>query len=246
MEPTKKEVELTPKEKELLTQVEQMQTQLNEEAGLRKNLLEDQAIVDVLKARKDGREIVVADKEPKETLKEQLTGNEKPSGNQVDQMSNSELLDVLIPAVEKLVSETGDELIKSAGQDLGTRMTQMESNQGKLHQALINQAAAAGVTSMRGNYADFDKFSEVALETMKKTGLSLEDAYLLEKARAGSTVPAREAVETERPQSIPSGRQRLTRQPQEGGETLRPRSAVRNFRDIVNKGVDNVLSTREH
>ncbi len=238
----------SPKEVELADQVKKLQEQLKTESTLREKVLDDNAIREVLQARKDGKEISVVLKEaqqPAPTLREKLVGKPKAdqSKSQIDLMSNAELIDIIVPAVEETITSAVKGARDDATHVVETRLGTIESNQGKLHDALLKQAAASGVMTMRSQYGDFDKFSQDALTEMKNTGLSLEDAYLLVKARAGSTVPERSQVDTERPSSAHVSKPRNENSQR---EPARPRSSVRNFRSIVQEGVDNVLRERNY
>ncbi len=227
--------------------MEKMQTQLKDEASVRGKILEDADIIAVLNARKAGKEISVVPKERAPDLRERLKP-ETSSNVSVDQMSNAELLNIMIDAVDKHVSQSIADSRTAAVDEFAPRIATIESNQGKLHTALIQQAAAAGVTTMRTQFPDFDTYSEKALEIMNKQGLSIEDSYYLAKARAGSAVPDRNHVETERPSSPPQGRPALAKKRAESLDErpVRPRSSQRRFRELVNQGVDTVLSHRDH
>jgi len=244
--PEPKKEDLTPREAELQKQLDASKKQLQDEAQLREQVLADETIMAVLKAKKDGKEIEVVEKQPEEkpSLRREIQGEPdlKPSWGNLDQMSNSEMLNVLIPAVEELVNKTSSQTRKESEVLVGKRLDMIESNQGKLHKALIAQAAATGISTMRNTHPDFEDFSEDAFKVMEKTGLSLEDAYLLVKAKEGTRIPARENVETERPSSpiVSRPRKRESRRSEE--DYPRRTSGTRSFRDIVGSALDKRFS----
>ena len=244
-EPEPKKNEPSPKEIALQKQIEDMSIKLKEETDLRKKILSDEAIVSVLHARRDGKKVsVVEDKT--QTLAQTLRGDEKPSNNDVNEMSNKELFDVLVPAVEERIAAAIENATSQATRGIDERFDAVASNQNKLHTALVKQAAAAGITTMRASHSDFDQYGEDAIKVAQTTGLPIEDAYILVKGRAGLNVPSRREVESERPSSAPSGKQPVRRRESLEDEAPRRRiSGARSFRELVREGVDTVLERRQ-
>jgi hypothetical protein len=171
---------------------------------------------------------------------------ETTSDNSVNQLTNEELLNVMVPAVEELVTSAVNDAVQSNTKKFDATIDQLAIGQNKLRNAMINQAAATGVMTMRGNFPDFDQYKEDVLKVMGQSGLSIEDAYLLVKAKVGSTVPPERGTHGERPSTVlphqPARRPAGARD--DGVRSSRRVSGTQDFRRLLDEGIDKTLASR--
>ncbi len=238
------------KETELQTKLEAAQKQLTEEQSLRQEVLQDPEIIQILQARRENKKVAVTpvvEAEPK-SMKSRFR---QPEDNvnqtdKLDALSNSELVDVISNVVEQHVEDQIKSAADGLADPLNKRFGVIESNQQKLHSALLKQHAAAGVLAMQNNHKDFPQYQEAVLKIMSETGLSLERAYIIAKGEVENQIPGERGTVTERPSAalvnLPGGRMPVHR---EQNTPERATSTTRRFRGLVDGAVDKVLAKRD-
>ena len=241
----------TPLEQQLSKELKELKEQQGKEEGLRQQILADPDIAAIFQARKENKAIkIVAADEVKEIvpLKKQITEQVDSGDVKMNEMTNSELLEVLMPAIEASIQAKADETRDVAVNEADARFSQIESNQGILHKALTEQLAAAQTVRLADKYIDFEQFKDDTMRVRKENpSLPLEKCYLLAKAEAGSTIPTANDVGTERPGSpvrrtVPIGRDPGRRT--DYGSNANRTSSDQVFRNILDKGIAKVLARR--
>lgn len=171
----------------------------------------------------------------------------KTRKQQVDDMSNSEVLDVVATAVDTAVGAR----LEQASKEIDEKFKTTAGAMSKIIELLGRMQAATGMSEIRGKYDDFDKFKEDTLSVLKKYPMmDIEDAYLLaHKLREGDNPPANQ-TEFERPVNVPfdRGAERSTSGGEETGEREgKPKSSethgIVGFRNFMGKALDKRFGT---
>ncbi len=230
-----------------LTQVKQ---QLEEERKIRESVMQDPDFVALLKAKQEGKKVklgfaddeVVEDK-PKPSMKDKFGLNEaKPKTlDDLDRLSNSKLLDILSDTVEEYVQTTIESTVKNAEKALGKRFEVLESTQDKIKNAIIQQAQQTGAAALGSKYPDFSQYANDAFKCAQISNLSLEDAYLLVKAKQRGNTPPADETETERPLIAPTRMRDVpSRHHSSDTDEIAERSPTtrRGFRDALSNAFD--------
>lgn len=243
--------ELTPREQQLSQELDKLKEQQESETTLRQQVLADPDIAAVLKARRENKNIkIVPAEETQEIvpLKQQITEQVSSGDVKMNELTNAELLEVLMPAIEGAIQTKADETRSVAVEEADARFVQIETNQGILHRAITEQLAAAQFVSLADKYTDFDQFKEDTMRVRKENpSLPIEKCYLLAKAEAGSTIPSVNEVGTERPTSsarrtVPIGRAPGRRT--DYGSNANRTSSDQVFRNLLHDGVKTVVARR--
>lgn len=244
--------ELTPREQQLSQELEELKGQHEKEETLRRQILEDPDVAAVFELRKANKKIkvIAADDEQQEVvpLKQQITEQVSTGDIKMNELTNLELIEVLIPAIEEKIKASTEDARSVAVGEADVRFTQLEKNQNILHSAITEQLAAAQTVRLSEKYIDFDQFKEDTMRVRKENpSLPIEKCYLLAKAEAGSTIPSATEVGTERPGSsarrtVPIGRDPGRRT--NYGSNVKRTSSDQAFRNTLNEGVAKVLALR--
>ncbi len=166
----------------------------------------------------------------------------------MNELTNSELLEVLVPAIEEKIKAQIVESRDDAVGEADIRFKKLETNQNILHGAITEQLAAAQTVRLSEKYIDFDQFKDDTMNVRKEhPNLPIEECYLLAKAKAGSTIPSANEVGTERPGSsarrtVPIGRDPGRRT--DYGSNVNRTSSDQVFSNMLNDGVKKVVARR--
>ncbi len=245
------ENQATPLEKQLSQELEELKERQVKEETLRRQILEDPEVAAVFAARKENKAIKIVSADEKQEsvpLKQQITEQVNAGDVKVNELTNSELLEILMPAFEGAIQAKADETRELAESGANDRLTKIEQNQNILYKGLTEQLAAAQFVRLSEKYIDFDQFKEETQRVRKENPtLPIEKCYLLAKAEAGSTIPAANEVGTERPDSsirrtVPIGRDPGRRT--DYGKNADRTSSDQVFRNMVEAGTKKVLSRR--
>lgn len=214
-------------------------------------MLRDPDIAAVIEARNENKEIKIVPADEKQEivpLKEQITEQVSSGDMKMNELTNSELLEVLTPAIESSIRAQIEASRDGAMQEADERFKKIEVNQNVLHHAITEQLAAAQFVRLGEKYIDFDQFKEETQRVRKENpSLPIEKCYLLAKAEAGSVVPSANEVGTERPGSsarrtVPIGRDPGRRT--DYGSNVNRTSSDQVFRNTLSKGIDKVIARR--
>ncbi len=250
-EQNKQNQDPTPREQQLSQELEELRIQNKKEEGLRRQILEDPDVAAVFALKKANKEISVSavDKQQEVIpLKKQITSQIDSGEVKINELTNSELFEVLIPAIEAKIKAHTEEVRDLTVQEADTRFKQIESNQNILHGAITEQLAAAQFVRLADKYIDFDQFKDETMRVRKENpNLPIEKCYLLAKAEAGSTIPSQTEVGTERPGSsarrtVPVGRDPGRRT--DYGSNVNRTSSDQVFRNMLDAGVKAVVARR--
>jgi len=118
---------------------------------------------------------------------------------QVDDMSNSEVMDVISTAIETALNARFEQSTKDVDKKFKTTADAM----GKIIGLLGKMQANAGLERIKSKYPDFDKFAEDTGKVLDKYPMmDIEDAHLLaRKRREGDSLPASQ-TDFERPSDM--------------------------------------------
>lgn len=194
-------------------------------------------------------------KEPKDIreLLEEATGD-AGDDDKYERLSNKQLVDIVCSAVDTALSSQAD-VIKSSLVSAAKPDSEKVANLERLTMQIV---ARLGLSEARKQFPDFDNHKEDITKILSVyPGMDFQDAYLLAKSKAASTVAPRGFVDTEKPGSGPTpspsrgdmpmgddafaimaGRGRAAR----SGDTNK--SGLSGFRSIVDAAIDKTLSNR--
>lgn len=235
-----------PEKNPLQDKIEEMTRQLDNEKKLREQILSDPDMKAVLEAKRAGKPIKVAEvsNEPKiekKSLKDEFGLNPEPAKrDDFNRMSNAELLDILTDSVETYVSASIDDAIQRSSSVIGGQFKNLQDNQNKLAQALVEQAKRTGAESMSKMHDDFQNYQEDVYKLVEHNGLTIEDAYILAKSKKAASVPPANELSSERP-TTPASRRPFAVTRQEGESRERAGSTTKRFRDLVTGAAENVM-----
>ena len=165
----------------------------------------------------------------------------------LDQLSNTELVEVIAQAVQTHTEALGtkqDSATKSALEKVTKELQETQ-------QALGTFIARQRIDALNARFPDFEEYKEQIAKEMQETpGLTIEKAYKLAKASELEKHPAPQNVETEIPDfpTGPSGlplvdRRKKTRK--EGEPTSPHDRGVAGFRSLLADGIERALSRPE-
>jgi len=174
-------------------------------------------------------------------------GKEDLRGSRIDDLTNSELLNVVSSAVETAI----DARIRQSSQNVDKKIKEISDSTTKIYQVLGKMQAAAGIQSARDKYKDFDKFKDDTMAVLDRYPMmEIEDAYLLgRQLRAGNSPPAKN-VASERPIVTPFGAFSGGADRKDPTNVLDDKSTssshgIVGFRNILDKAIDKVLTKYE-
>lgn len=242
-----------PSIEQLQQQLAESQEKLQEAERLRGTILQDPDIRAVLeaKAAKKPVKVTSSDDEPapaKKSLREVFGKKPEVDRENVDydQLTQSQFLDIISESIETYVEDRLKSTVDTSFKIVGQKFDEVLSAQEKLNRAVQQQALSSGAAELTTKYPDFGAYDLKAVqEVMKRTGLGMEDAYLLLKAKNASANPT---TDLERPTDMPlrENRSATPFNRRKAAETdNRSETATRNFRDIVNRGVSRALRPQE-
>jgi len=236
-----------PKEQELRSKLEALQSQLQEEQKTREEVLSDPQVKSLLEAKAKGEQVQLVmgqkeDPQPKSSLRSRVSSRSEATYEQskLDELSHAEFADVMSDAVEEVVKEAVSEAVSAVKSETENRFGVIVDNQKKLRDAIVQQAAATGVNYMKETYSDYGEFHDETRKIMAESRLGIEDAYLLAKARAASAVPKPTAVESERTTMVARSRSHPHGADRSNGQDIIARSAGSSkarFNEILKRGV---------
>lgn len=184
------------------TQTQETQTQDNSEAqnlaaetqaqAMLQAMTADPNIQKILLAHREGRSVEVVETEPKR----QETQPEKPDATET------------LPDGDKVVAKTIIQALEAKINPVIDRINTLE----QLAQGLQSNTVKAQVTEAQGKYPDFGKHTkEMAQISKENPALSIDDLYVLAKARKGDLKLAKEEPFSERPTETPARPERRER-----------------------------------
>jgi len=125
-----------------------------------------------------------------------LLGNTTKESDDVEELSNKQLLDVIADAVEKS-QDARDSQLKIVLQEA---TKPFEEKIVGVQKAVMQMVAVQGVKDVQARFTDFDEYREDIASVMQQIpGITVERAYLIAKTeKAGHVAPAKK-IESERP-----------------------------------------------
>lgn len=169
--------------------------------------------------------------------------SKKPSPKKagLDELSNSELMDVMSSTLERYVSAviaSKDEEAKKTQDGFLTKLANVEKTLGSM-------IARQTVSDLRSRFPDVDGYREDMLKIMQTSpSLSLEQAYRLAKAERLEKEPPLPALDTERPNYFPHSPVRAEQQTEREPSQRQSNAGLPAFRDMLQKGIANVVANR--
>jgi len=215
-------------------------------------VLSDPDFAALLRAKQEGKPVKIGtvDDEPKEPVKKKsmkdmfgISDSRAATPEDLDHLPNSKLMDILADSIEDYVSTALKTTVTEASKNIDARFKEFESTQEKIKAAIIDQARNTGAQVMSTKYPDFNNYAQEAFKTAQTSNLSLEDAYLLIKAKKRGLAPDISETEYERPTAVPTRmRDIASRRSAEGDERdaghQAPPSNYRNFRLALSSAFD--------
>lgn len=183
-------------------------------------------------------------------------GEEEAGADNLDRLSNKQLVEVLSGAVEAALAAHSTQLKTELANAAGGSKTEIEG----LQKAVMSIVAGLSVRETRAKFPDFDKYKDGVADVVKQyPGIGFEDAYLIAKSRMAGKVAPKDQTESEKPASfgtptvgpvggmMPGGNDMETIA--ERGRASRgaepTKSGVTGFRALVDAGAEKVLSSNE-
>ncbi len=201
------------------------------------NLVKEQAAKDKLEEDTNFQNILKADEA-------------KESEKGYDDLTNSELLDVVADALNK----TMDARMQSNNAGLAEQMKKIVESGDATKKAVLSIIAKTNVDRVINDNADFGDFKdETKLVMQKYPGIDIQDAYTLAKAKKVSELPPKKELETERPDVTMSplntsrfeNRENKSHDTEKGNEySSSGQHGLVGFRAFADKGVEKVLAAR--
>jgi len=188
----------------------------------------------------------------KEALEQEVSVKEALNlvdSDQVETLTNKELLNLVAEAVEKS-NEAKSNYYESLMEE---KIEQLNKQVSTTQNAILGIATAIDIKEVKTKHSDFDKYQDDVSAIMQNTpGISVEDAYLLAKARVSSKTPLGKNVDREKPDSaitrsandkLADVIERREKQKNSASQSY-PKQGIVNFRDILNSSLDKVLAER--
>ena len=186
--------------------VEEMQKTLQEKEELLQKqsaVLNNPQVQAALQALADGKELVAKEEgfEEEVTMKSLLGKKPKDiatEGVDLDDLTNTELVDILSGVVEKFVGETKN----SADKEYAERLGLVNGKIDKTNELLLGLSADRQVRDLASQHNDFDAFKPEMSEILKKyPNMALVDVYTLAKGGKVLSSPSPHNTESEKPES---------------------------------------------
>jgi hypothetical protein len=170
-------------------------------------------------------------------------------------LSQHEMLEVMGEVISKAIHANSQLILNKVGALVKGTDDKIEGTQ----KAVLGLMSHISVGEAKSKHNDFDAYQDDIVEIMKKTsGLSPEDAYTLAKARRSATVPGRDHMESERPDTTVSrsysyddrletrgdGLDYDDRQDRRSRDNDLPPNPRREYREVCNAAIDKVIANR--
>lgn len=167
--------------------------------------------------------------------------DEKARNTKINDMDNSDLLDVIATAVDTAIGAR----ITQASKDVDKKLKTTTDALGGLVKILSKMQAFAGMDMLKGKYQDFDDFKEDTLKVLKKYPMiDIEDAHLLARQIRQGDMPPQSETASERPEnaqieSIMSGQRVVDKnENRDEGPKSGNTQGIVGFRDIMKNALD--------
>jgi hypothetical protein len=170
--------------------------------------------------------------------------------DKVNELTNTQLLDVVSDAVEKMFDSRAQIAMKEFGKNLAEVNERIEKVQG----TVMQQLAIQGIEAARREFSDFDKFGpEIQKVVQDYPMLGINDAYFLAKSRKAKDMPSREQLDSERPDStatrphtgVDEAKRRVDERRESKQEDKKRHLGRRGFREILSDGIDKAIAGRK-
>ena len=222
-----------------------------------------------LKKKKEDEANLAAEADLKTLLDQSKVDNTNDSGIKINDLTNSELIDVLANAVQTSTNAQIEQALGKVGASIN------ETNDGlrQISKVVGQMVASQGYESVRSGHKDFDLYKEDIFKTLTANpGMQIEDAYFMVKGRKIGDGPGAQNLEMEREvagefSATPYGEVNSIQRRAEDEITLQPSGSFNNtddsnnrqntgrrgpdpthglqgFRDIVNAGVNKIVNER--
>lgn len=239
----------TNQDQALTAREQEMSKMLTEQAEQMKDLQTQAATIleqnKALQAEKEASEQKIL--EEKSDLTEILKSKSKGDADSkvtVEDLTNAELLQIVGEAVETSTAAIVEQTMQQNVKDFGTAMVTLNAKINGIQSTLIKQTAFNNVKSLSAKYADLNDYkADINAQLELTPAIDLEDAYILAKAKKNKGLPEKDKVASERPsRAITHDNERSV---EDKSKRPAPKRGVRNFRDIINAGVDKVIDGRK-
>jgi G3E family GTPase len=171
-------------------------------------------------------------------------------GDKIESLTNRELVNLVADAVETSAearSKQFDKLVSNKIEVLSNQIMQTQK-------AVMSVATSIDVKDVRSQHKDFDEYQKDAAIIMQDTpGISVQDAYLLAKAKKAESLPNKENLERERPDTSVSRShsnraeeivERRERQQESASRGKGRSTGISAFREMIDSGIDRALANR--
>ncbi len=184
-------------------------------------------------------------------LKDVLSKAENNTGDDdaFNELSNSDLVDVIAESVEKAMEAK----FAQAQDGVGVKLEETNAGIQKLYGMIGKMQAKSQLADLRGSNKDFETYREDTVEVLKKYPMmEIPDAFALAKSKRKGDAPPAIETETERPgagliQYNDDGsmvRQKPTTKRLENRDD-EPAPGTVKIRDIIRRGVDRAIKDRK-
>lgn len=172
------------------------------------------------------------------------------------QLSNKQLIDVICDAFDTAMGARTSQLEERISANMSPNNERLD----KIQKVLMHVIAGLGLQETRAKFQDFDQFKEDIGKVMQTyPGMSYEDAYMLAKTKKAGDVPPRGETEAERPGDFattpmsPGGAavpgnlaaHTMSGRGSESRQDTSPVAGIVNFRSMVDRAADRVLSPKK-
>jgi len=180
---------------------------------------------------------LAAESNLEELFKNEKTSEDTSVDKRVNDLDNTELLDVVANAVDTAITAR----FEMSNKDVDKKFKETAESMGKIIKLLGQMNASAGMDRLKSKYPDFEKYGNDTMTVLEKYPMmDIEDAHLLaRKIREGDSAP-RSQTEFERPFNVPFEGAERTPEPESGREVEREetpksdsKSGVTGFRNIL-------------
>ena len=170
-----------------------------------------------------------------------------PDSDKYDSLTNKDLIDLFTTSLETALDARG----KQQNKALENRLQDLTGEISKTQRAIMQVATTIDVKDVQKQYTDFDEYQKEAATIMQEIpNISVKDAYLLAKSRKASTTVNQQQVDRERPDTtvvrspVDRTAESEERLEQSRNRASENKSGIAGVRDIIDAGLDKIMSQR--
>lgn len=173
-------------------------------------------------------------------------------------LSNKQMIDVICDAFDTAMTARTSQMEERVAANMSPGNERID----KIQKVLMSVIAGLGLNEARGKFQDFDTFkTDIGAVMQKYPGMNYEDAYLLAKSQKAGSTPPPNQTNAEKPgdfATVPSGpggasvpgadmlaASTMRGRTGESGQGSSPAAGIVNFRSIVDRAAEKVVSSKK-